>query len=276
MTEKQRKITRLIYGIVMSLLTIAAGVLLIVQSQRIYHSPNPYSREIVGAYLETISPVLYIWIAAVVVGAILWQVIPPEKKKLRGTIYSTDLVVKMKGRMPEGASSPLLDKSALVKKIVWGVAISFSVLTVIMVGLVVWDNGNYHLGNSFNPTNDLLNMLPKFMPWVAAAFALAIGVAVYDEISAKREIAEIKKIIAESKKNPDAVQISTKSAKKKIDIRVPEKFKDERFRRYAILGTRIALLIASIVLVIVGIVNGGLRDVLEKAAAICSECIGLG
>ena len=39
---------------------------------------------------------------------------------------------------------------------------------------------------------------------------------------------------------------------------------------------RIALLTASLLLIIYGIINGSLRDVLYKAIQICSECIGLG
>ena len=37
-----------------------------------------------------------------------------------------------------------------------------------------------------------------------------------------------------------------------------------------------ALFCAGIVLVVLGILNGGMLDVLTKAVRICSECIGLG
>ena len=39
---------------------------------------------------------------------------------------------------------------------------------------------------------------------------------------------------------------------------------------------RLVLLIAAAALIAAGIVNGDVRDVFAKAAAICSECIGLG
>ena len=39
---------------------------------------------------------------------------------------------------------------------------------------------------------------------------------------------------------------------------------------------RMLLLAAALVLTGLGIANGGVRDVLLKAAAICTECIGLG
>lgn len=36
------------------------------------------------------------------------------------------------------------------------------------------------------------------------------------------------------------------------------------------------LLTAALVLILLGVLNGGLHSVLVKAANICSECIGLG
>lgn len=39
---------------------------------------------------------------------------------------------------------------------------------------------------------------------------------------------------------------------------------------------RAALYAAAIAMVIAGILNGGMRDVLVKAVNICTECIGLG
>ena len=45
-------------------------------------------------------------------------------------------------------------------------------------------------------------------------------------------------------------------------------------RRTVILRT--AVLIAALVLILIGILNGGLEDVLAKGAAICTECVGLG
>lgn len=39
---------------------------------------------------------------------------------------------------------------------------------------------------------------------------------------------------------------------------------------------RAAVLILAILLIIAGIINGGLEDVLDKGSAVCSECVGLG
>lgn len=39
---------------------------------------------------------------------------------------------------------------------------------------------------------------------------------------------------------------------------------------------RAALIVLAALLIVAGILNGGLRDVLYKAKNICTECIGLG
>ena len=45
---------------------------------------------------------------------------------------------------------------------------------------------------------------------------------------------------------------------------------------YALLAARLAVLAAAIVLIVLGVLNGGMADVLGKAINICTECIGLG
>ena len=39
---------------------------------------------------------------------------------------------------------------------------------------------------------------------------------------------------------------------------------------------RTAIIVLAVALIIAGILNGGLEDVLAKGAAICTECVGLG
>ena len=42
------------------------------------------------------------------------------------------------------------------------------------------------------------------------------------------------------------------------------------------LTLRTAVLVIALILIVIGIINGGLEDVLAKGAAICTECVGLG
>ena len=42
------------------------------------------------------------------------------------------------------------------------------------------------------------------------------------------------------------------------------------------LTLRTTVLVIALILIVIGIINGGLEDVLAKGAAICTECVGLG
>ncbi|MBQ9785145.1 MAG: hypothetical protein IJW29_06560 [Clostridia bacterium] len=52
--------------------------------------------------------------------------------------------------------------------------------------------------------------------------------------------------------------------------------KDFNCEKSAILAARVAILALAILFIVLGVRNGGMRDVLQKAIRICTECIGLG
>ena len=51
---------------------------------------------------------------------------------------------------------------------------------------------------------------------------------------------------------------------------------DETKKNHTLTIVRVALLLLAVCLIVAGIFNGGMKDVLDKAVAICTECIGLG
>ncbi len=95
-------------------------------------------------------------------------------------------------------------------------------------------------------------MLAHTAPWMALSFAALMALAQLRQASIRREIAAMK---AAPKREPDP--------------------RPARRREMAPAG-RIALLVCAVMLVIAGIINGGMYDVLVKAINICTECIGLG
>ena len=50
---------------------------------------------------------------------------------------------------------------------------------------------------------------------------------------------------------------------------------NEKNKNKAINIARVSILALSVLLIVVGIFNGGAEDVLQKAINICTECIGL-
>ena len=68
-----------------------------------------------------------------------------------------------------------------------------------------------------------------------------------------------------------------KSRQEKTPVRFSNPLRMEPLRPLkAQKSVRITLLIAAVLFTVLGVRNGGLRDVLIKAVHICTECIGLG
>ena len=88
-------------------------------------------------------------------------------------------------------------------------------------------------------------------PWVAAAFAAAIAALHVCDRSMKREAAALNEISGGAQQA-------------------------EHTEKFPVNAVRVVIFAAAVVLIVVGVFNGGMRDVLIKAINICTECIGLG
>lgn len=256
---------RKVYGIALSVLTVITGAALIIQSQKIYRSADtsPYTREKVIAALSQIAALLILWLCAVIGGAIIWKIYPEEVQKPKASFSQSELLKRLTQKLPDGAMSKRLKQSFVIKTALWSVCFVFGILATVMTCVCVFNPNNYTpLGPDFEPTADMLAMLPKFLPWVASFFILAVAVTIYTEISAKNDIKEIKRILATGVKQNRAEKAPN-----------AEREKDKRIFT---LAARCVLACAAVSLIVIGCLNGGAADVLEKAINICTECIGLG
>ncbi len=95
-------------------------------------------------------------------------------------------------------------------------------------------------------------MLVHVAPWVAAAFTALLAASFVCARSVEKEIAVLKKAEKTGKQPSPAA------------------------RHMPVGALRMALYAAALVLIVWGVLNGGMRDVLVKAINICTECIGLG
>lgn len=95
-------------------------------------------------------------------------------------------------------------------------------------------------------------MLLHVAPWVVAAFAVVLAAACAWGRNVNREIAALKG------------HVGREAAEQPAGRRVPVGL------------LRAGLYGVAILFIVLGVMNGGLRDVLVKAINICTECIGLG
>lgn len=270
MTDQEKRTLRLVCGVVLSVLTVLIGALFIIQSQRIYRSAadTPYTREKAALALAQIAVPAILWICAVIATWIVWLIFPPTKEKPKAKISDGKLLNRLKNRLPEGMRSATIEKEENSRIIAWIGCAACCVAATVLTGLCVWNKNNYvPAGDNFNPMRDMLAMLPKMLAPVLVAFAVLVATAYYTDYSKKRELAEVKRLLADNKGAPKPTPKSAEKTARKLS---------EKGEKKLLLYSRIALVTLGGALVIVGCFNGGAREVLEKAINICTECIGLG
>lgn len=264
---KRNKNIRLIYGTLLGVMTVILGALFIWQTLDIYFTGTSsnyegtyiYSREDVIRRLTEISPAFWIWIVMIIVGFVLWEVFPVKEKRAKQDVrYS---LYRLKKRIPadidEGnLSLKYLKREEKILKILWLfvglVCLAGTVYAIVYLSI----KSNF---SKVDVTHEMLNLVKNVMPWVLAAFVAACAVAVYEGKSAKRQLAYAKDL----------------AGKQKVEA-VHGKLYTVLHHKYFLLGVRIAVGCLGVALVIAGIFNDSVHDVLVKAINICTECIGLG
>ena len=110
---------------------------------------------------------------------------------------------------------------------------------------------NFYL-DAQNPNPSIIAFMKLLLPCVSVALGVGVVIASIARASVLREIAALE------------------AAPKREVVEKPKK------NTRVIFAVRAAVLVIAAVFIVIGALNGGLADVLAKAIAICTECIGLG
>lgn len=264
--EKPEKI-RLLYAIFLGVFSVAVGIAIICVAADIYYSGEStgviYTREIVGDRLQKLAIPLILLVGAIILGAVF----PLYKVKQRPT--SEAAVKKLMNRMPGGgegeeyeSAQKAFKKTRYIRLGVWLAALAVALASAIASLIYVCNASNY---SGANPNADMLALVKFVLPLTAVALVCLSAAAIYNGVLAKKQLGELKKLIKTGNGEPvngDAAFIKKAKAVWNSDITL-----------WAVRGV---LLVLAVTFIIVGICNGGARDVLVKAINICQECIGLG
>ena len=275
MQREHAKKLRLIYGIVLAVYTVIVGVLFIVSCADIYYSAGGgegmYSRELVGSKLYSLLIPSIIWIVAVIAGYVISVLCPvlPEKKKAKRDELTA--LKKLRSRMPEAEGEEFLaarqefKKGELVRIIVWSVCAAVWLASAIASSIYIFNVAHFPAVD-FNSA--ILAMLKNVFPWFGASFLLCCGALVFEIFYARKALPQMKKLIVLGKGSPIAQP--SKFAQGKSAVLEFLRKED------TVMVLRLVLLLFGTAFVVLGIFNGGMTDVLQKAIKICTECIGLG
>ena len=284
MAEKTNKTVRLIYGCVLSAMTVILGALFIWQMVDAYHTGVDYvdamketdptatvyifNQSDVFARVARISPAFWIWVVMIVAGFVLWEVFPVQLKR---TAYKDNCytLMRLKKRVPQTVGEELKESYDFVKReeriiqILW-LCCGVVGLAGIIYTIVYLATPSHFPNIAVN--KEIVNMVKNVLPFAFAVFAVACAITVYENISAKKQLEHVKKLAAGNK--PQAVEHG--------------KVYEILHHKYFILGVRIAVGCIAVAFIIAGSAaknadgTNNLLNVLAKAVKICSECIGLG
>lgn len=231
-------------------------------AQAVYSIPI-YSREIVGQRLKAMIPWICVWGAALIGAIVVAHLCPAPADRHRDKDIMLDQKLKAaRARLPqtpkEGQQEEFdwaISQYQQLRRQEWILTLIVAVCTVACLILPVL----YLLNGDNFPKEDITGEVAaaawNILPAVAVLAADYIAYVYVRRQIMREEQAALKTAIAAGEPRPQA------PVQKKIPwVRI----------------ARISLATAGVALVILGIFNGSMQDVLTKAIKICTECIGLG
>ena len=258
MSKKTAQTIRLVYGIVLSLLLIATGILLMVSCVNIYQiGKRPFTPENISAAFEKIAIPVWITVGAVVVGLILRPILPIEKSKLKARKDKKITLAQLEKKLSAQtlASNQGIRKEQTLRKVLHLVAIILCVASA--VPAVVYILNFNHFSENYNAS--VISACLFLLPCTFLCMGICVALIYLENASVERQLAHVKTALAEAKG-----ERGTNAAK------------ERRPHTKLVLGIRLSLAVVALALIVAGILNGGMADVLAKAVNICTECIGLG
>ncbi len=273
-SEKTVKLIHLVSDIVISLMLFACGISFSVSCYSVYTSAESqmFTYKSIGAAFDKIAAVVYITLALVLIGAVLSFIFPRGESRLKAP-KRVKTVCKGLARRVDAEAAPEDLKNEIkaerrCRSILKKVNAAVITLSAILPLIYLLNPANFPAQNGEYNSEILHGMLLYLL--------MLLPLAAYETayfIITRRSYAKEAELLK------TALKLGAKADGCNADDACPI----EKARRFfdrnegaITLGVRIALFACAAVFIVVGIVNGGMADVLKKAVAICAECIGLG
>ena len=263
MTPETKKRIHLAYGIVVSAVSILAGICLIAACLNIYQSglandaTQIYTRQIVAESFAKIAVPVYSCLVLVIGGMILNMALPIEKKKVKPEKNLPLILQKLQEKTDfDSCNESIRSDIQAQHKLRKNGILSCGILLVggfILFLIYACKPSNW----AANSTPSMVNAMQKMLSCMAVPFLVTILTGYLCRNSMKKEIELMRQAAAQA---PKAVEKSTPKAHGNRSTNI----------------LRFAILAVGVLLVILGACNEGTADILTKAVNICTECVGLG
>lgn len=242
-----------IYGIILSAVTVIAGIFLIAACICIYHQGDrPFSPESVAAAFGTIAFPVYLCLALTIVGLLIDGISPAPKSKLVPQKQYALILEKLYNKHGQ-IKTPAISREQRRRKLHRSIAFGLLILGSTVFLFYGLNSGNF---DSADITGSVVQAMYVLLPCIVVPFMYGVFSAYCTQASLKKEITLVKQAVSDGVSEADSH--TGKAAPKPL------------------LKLRWVLLAVGIFLLAFGFFTGGTEDVLTKAVNICTECVGLG
>lgn len=264
MSQHRRKQIHLIYGIVLAVTVIALGTALVLSCLDIYRSADhdPYTPASVARAYSRIRILVWLTAALILGGIVLELTLPLEQKRARAIIDENIKLEKLHRKLFAGANADpnLLEKNLARKRAgrrwMKGITCFLSLLLMVYPAFYFSDSAHFTVSNL---NGDIVKAILIVMVPAICSLGLFFLCSLLIKRSLRTEADFCKLLLSECTGQKPAAKPAPSTDQKRI--------------LWCIRG---GLAILAVVCILLGISNGGAQDVLKKAIAICTECIGLG
>ncbi len=255
-----------IYNIVFTIFSIVLGIIFILFSYTILIKgknavkENPlytiYNIEIVKTYLNILIAPFILWILVIISGIVIKHVFKIEDKENINQMSKIDTYNVLCKKIKYVNDKSVLKDINKERKNRLIIFISVSIIALLLMifpARYLFTKANFP---GENTNNEIKRMVLNVLPFIVLNFILYGGYIYYYLRSVNKETALIRDIIkhAEFQQN-----VSTNNNNEQLYINI----------------VRAVVFVTSITFIVIGIFNGGYKNVLVKAINICTECIGL-
>ena len=233
---------------------IVLGVLLILSCLDIYTSgPRPYSADAIALRFRRIAVPIFIVAAGIAGGIALNLLLPFEHTRAKANSSPEEIMLRLRQK----ADIVPVQKEIRLRLIL-RVGTGF-----LFIALMIYPAVYFLTPNHFTVTNlnaDIVRAVLIALTPAIAGLALCWGCHALVNASFRREASAYKQALANGqRKSPE--QSTGQHCKYCCNV---------------LHSVQIGIILIAVIFIIVGVFNGGAEDVLKKAIAICTECIGLG
>lgn len=273
LTQETEKKIRLILGAMTAVWTVLVGVLFIIQVWRIFSlGEKSFTYSTIDKYFSQIALFVWLWIVLVFVNAVIHYILPAPYQKLKASVDEQALIRRLKNRLPVNSESLEAEKQKKIRNILKGICtVALCACFALALSVILSNSYKQKFTSGFFFSHPEAERLLFAMPWLVLSALFAIAYKYYATYSKKQELTALKNTL----KNPQTATKKTETKLQKLTAKLRGYFYAIQTQKNALV-VRIGLAILALTLIVWGICNGGMADVLEKAVNICTQCIGLG